>query len=79
MNIKAFGISCAVMWVLVVVWSFVMAMVGVGMAPFQVIDQIYLGWLTPTASGLVLGIVLAIVDGFVGGAIFAWIYNKIAK
>jgi len=77
LNVKAFGITCAVMWTIAVVWTVVLAMLGKGLAPFNVVNQFYLGWLAPTIVGLIIAIVIALVDGFIFGAIFAWIYNKI--
>jgi len=42
------------------------------------VDEIY-GWLGYKAGGIqaVLGVVYGFLDGFVGGAVVAWIYNKL--
>ena len=34
---------------------------------------------TVTPIGSLIGLVWALVDGFIGGAIFAWVYNRIAE
>jgi len=54
-------------------------MLGIGNTPFDLIDQFYLGWLTPTIGGLILGIILAFIDGLIFGLLFGWVYNKISK
>jgi len=78
MKIKAFGVAFGIIWALMVGWAIILAMLGKGMAPYNLFDQFYLGWLNVNAIGLVYGVILAFIDGFVGGAIFAWIYNKIS-
>jgi hypothetical protein len=79
LNILGFGLSAAILYTLGVIWVFIMAMTGVSMAPYEVINGFYLGWLAPTAGGLILGAVFAFVDGFIAALIFAWLYNKISK
>jgi len=79
MKIKALGFTCGIMWALFVMWSVIICMIGVGDAPFNFVDQFYLGWLTPNFAGLILGTVMALVDGFVAGALFAWLYGLFAR
>lgn len=79
LKVKAFGLACAIMWAVVVVWAVVLAMIGKGLAPFNVINQFYLGWLAPTVFGLAMGAAVAFIDGFIAGAVFAWLYNKFVK
>lgn len=78
LNIKGFAVACGVVSALAVVWSVIMAMVGKGVAPFEFFNQFYLGLLSPNAAGLVIGAVIAFIDGLVGGAILAYLYNKLA-
>lgn len=78
-NILAAGVAVAIMYTLGVIWTFIMAMTGVSMVPYEIINGFYLGWLSPTGGGLILAIIFAFIDGFVATAITAWIYNKIAK
>jgi len=42
------------------------------------ISRIYRGY-SVTPAGSFIGLIWAFCDWFVGGAIFAWIYNKLAK
>ena len=79
LNILAFGLAAAILYTIGVIWAFIMAMTGVNMAPYELINGFYLSWLSPTVGGLILGAVIAFVDGFIAAVIFAWLYNKIAK
>jgi len=78
LNVKAFGIASGILTAIWVAWIVVIAMMGKGVVAFEMLNQIYLGLLAPTAKGLVIGVVIAFVDGTVGAMIFAWIYNKLA-
>jgi predicted lipid-binding transport protein (Tim44 family) len=79
LNIKAFGLSAAILYTVGVIWAFIMAMTGVSNAPLEVINGFYLGWLSPTIGGLILGMIIAFIDGLIAAIIFAWLYNKIAN
>ena len=81
LNIKALGLACAILYVVGVLWAYIMAWAGVSQAPFDVLNGFYFGWLGAIASpvlSLIFGLVIAFVDGFVAGAIFAWLYNMFA-
>jgi hypothetical protein len=79
LNIKAFGLSAAILYTVGVIWAFVMAMTGTSSVPLELINGFYFGLLSPSIGGLLLGTVIAFVDGLVAALIFAWLYNKIAK
>lgn len=79
LNVKSFAIVCGIFCAVWVFWSVLIDLVGIGSTPFNFVDQIYFGWLSPTIGGAVLGAALGFVDGLIGGAIFAWLYNVIAK
>lgn len=79
LSIKGFAIACGILWAVAVFWCVLMELVGIGSAPFNVVDQFYFDLLTPTiGGGIILGTVIGFVDGLIFGAIFSWIYNKIA-
>ena len=78
LSVKSFAIVCGILWAVSVFWCVLMELIGVGSAPFHVVDQFYFDLLTPTIGGMILGIVIGFVDGLVFGAIFSWLYNKIA-
>jgi hypothetical protein len=45
----------------------------------QLVASIYPGYhATPSFGQVIVGTLYALVDGAVGGAIFAWLYNRLA-
>jgi len=42
------------------------------------LGKFYLGYSLSWGGGLI-GLIWGFVDGFIGGAIFAWLYNKLGK
>ncbi len=49
---------------------------GYGQSFLDVMASIYPGYrATPSFGQVIVGTLYALVDGFVGGAIFAWLYN----
>ena len=77
LNIKAFALTCGVLWgvgLFFLTW-WVIAFEGSSVAP-TLIGRLYRGY-TISPIGSVIGLIWAFFDGLVGGAIFAWLYNKI--
>lgn len=79
LNVKGFGIVMGTWTAIVVAWAFIMAFTGIGNTPYQLISEFYLGWLSLSIGGMILGIVLSFIDGLVCGLLFAWLYNKFVK
>lgn len=78
LNIKAFALACGIIWGLglfVLTW-WIMAFDGASGDP-TIIGQVYRGY-SISPLGSVAGLVWGVVDGLIGGAIFAWLYNTIA-
>ena len=78
LNIRAFALAGAIMWgsaVLLGTWWIIMLDGPQEGVPF--LGSIYRGYMI-TPVGSLIGMVWAVVDGLIGGAIFAWIYNKVA-
>jgi len=78
LNIKAFALTCGLMWgfgVFALAW-WIMAFEG-PTGEVTIIGKIYRGFsITPLGSFIGLGWALA--DGFVGGLVFAWLYNALS-
>ena len=78
LNIKAFALTCSLIWGLglfFLTWWIIMfdgAQSDPGM-----LGMIYRGY-SITPAGSVIGLVWAALDGLIGGAIFAWLYNVLA-
>lgn len=82
LSIKALTYACAIVWGLAVL------LVGVanllwppyGAAFLGLVSSIYPGYkAVANLANVVVGTLYALVDGAIGGAVFAWIYNQIAK
>ena len=78
LNIKAFGLTCSLIWgfgLFALTW-WIMAFEG-QTGEVTIIGKIYRGF-SITPLGSLIGLGWALVDGFVGGLIFAWLYNIIS-
>ncbi len=80
-NTRAFS------WTFAIFWSFCLLCVGLpslagygyGGALLEVAASIYPGFEADgTVGDLLLGVVFALIDGAIGGWLFAWVYNKFA-
>ena len=74
----ALGIAIGVLWSVSIFFAAIAAMFGWGTAFVQVIASFYIGY-GASIGGAIIGAIWAAVDGFVGGYLLAWIYNKVAK
>ena len=78
LDVKAFSMTCALVWgfgLFLLTW-WIIAFDGATADPIF-IGKLYRGYaLSPTGS--FIGLAWALVDGAIGGAIFAWIYNRLA-
>ncbi len=79
LNVKAFALTCALVWgfgLLLLTWWIIAFEGATGEATF--IGRVYRGYnISPTGS--LVGLGWALVDGLVGGAIFAGLYNLILE
>jgi hypothetical protein len=78
LSVKAFAIACALIWglgIFCLTW-WIIVLEGAG-GPAGFLGRIYPGYaITPLGS--LIGLVWALIDGFLGGLVFAWLYNKLA-
>ena len=78
LDIKAFAVACAIVWgsgVLLGTW-WIILLDGPQDTAVPALGSLYRGF-TLTPVGSLIGLAWACVDGFIGGAIFAWLYNKL--
>jgi hypothetical protein len=78
LNVKAFALTCALVWGLglfFLTW-WVIAFDGAS-REITLVGRIYRGY-TLSPMGSVVGLLWALADGLIGGAIFAWLYNALA-
>jgi hypothetical protein len=75
LNIRAFGLTCGLVWgfgVFALTWWIIAFDGATGQVPF--LGHLYRGY-SISPIGSFIGLVWALGDGFVGGAVFAWLYN----
>jgi len=78
LNVVAFALACALVWgvgLFLMTW-WMIAFEGATGEP-TLLGKCYRGY-SISPIGSVAGLVWALGDGLVGGAIFAWLYNWIA-
>lgn len=79
LNIKALALTAGILWgaaVFLAAW-WIQLTGHVGGDP-TLLERIYLGYAF-TPLGSVIGLVWGFVDGLIGGALFAWLYNTLAR
>jgi hypothetical protein len=77
LNIKAFAITAALFWGLCLflcTWWIILLDGATGQT--AAIGAIYRGY-NISAAGSFIGLAWGLIDGLIGGAIFAWLYNLI--
>jgi len=77
LNIRAFAITCALVWgggLLLLTW-WIMLFEGPTRVP-TFIGMIYRGY-NISFTGSLVGLLWGLADGLIGGAIFAWLYNRL--
>ncbi len=81
-NIKAAAVAAGLLWgVLAMCATGVgnLLVVGYGQAFLDVMASVYPGYeATPTVGQVIIGTLYGLLDGALGGAAFAWLYNAIA-
>lgn len=75
LDVRAFALTCALIWgpgLFLITW-WIIAFDG-ATAEATLIGKVYRGY-TLTPLGSVIGLIWGLLDGLIGGAIFAWLYN----
>lgn len=79
LDIRAFSLTCALLLgfgLFLATW-WIMAFDGSSADP-TLIGKLYRGY-NITPMGSLIGLAWGLVDGLVGGAIFAWLYNLLSS
>ena len=78
LDVKAFALTCGIICgvgLFLITWWIILFEGATGEP--TIIGRVYLGYkICPLGS--IIGLVWAFVDGLIGGAIFAWLYNRIS-
>ena len=75
LDVKAFALTCAIVWgagLFMTTW-WIIFLDGPSDGP-TFLGSLYRGY-SVTPVGSLIGLAWAVVDGLIGGAIFAWLYN----
>ena len=76
---KAFGLAFGILWGGSLVFMGLLAMVCSWAQPFvDFLSVMYVGY-SVTVVGILIGAVWGFLDGFIGGVLLAWLYNKLLK
>ena len=79
LSVKAFALTSGILWgALVCLATLWLLMMGYDGQLISQLDHFYLGY-SFSAVGAFVGLLWGFVDGAVCGAVFAWLYNKLAK
>ena len=76
LSVTKFGIAGGITWALGVLLLGLLGTYGVKTPLIGAIGTLYIGY-SATILGSIIGAIWAFIDGFIGCAIFAWIYNKL--
>ena len=79
LNVKAFALACGLIWgigLFLLTW-WVIAFEG-ATHEMTLIGHVYRGY-NISAAGSFIGLIWGFVDGLIGGAVLAWLYNALAK
>ena len=82
LNAKALALAAGTVWggCLLLVGLINLAFPSYGLAWLQLAASIYPGYHGPAGLGSVVVVMLyGLVDGAVAGAVFGWVYNRVAR
>ena len=78
LNVKAFALTAGLFWgfgLLFITWWIIIFEGASG--DVTIVGRVYKGY-NISFSGSLIGFIWAFVDGIIGGAIFAWLYNVVS-
>ena len=79
LSVKALAITTAILWGFAVLIMSIANQLNpdYGVAFLDVVSSVYPGYQTGQGiNSILIGTVYAVIDGAIGGAIVAWVYNK---
>lgn len=78
-DVRAAGLSVGIAWAAgVVILAFLAAKADYAQPIVELIGSGYLGY-EASFQGALVGAVWALADGFIGGAVIAWLYNELSQ
>ncbi len=81
MKISIIGMSVGLggFWGIAAFWCVFLRLLGIGTVPYDLVDQLCLGLLSPTLSGALVGSAFGFFMGVGSGIIGGVVYNGIAE
>jgi len=82
LNLKAFALAGGIVWGGVILMVSVCNLVwpGYGVNFLELVSSVYPGYTPFTGVGsVIIGTLYGVVDGGIGGLIFVWLYNALAR
>jgi TRAP-type mannitol/chloroaromatic compound transport system permease large subunit len=82
LNTKALALTSAILWGLAMLAMSLANLIwgNYGQQFLQTMSSVYPGYYaTRNIAEVIVGTLYGAVDGLVGGAVFAWLYNQFAK
>jgi hypothetical protein len=78
LDVKALALGLGTAWASCMLFVGVASVFGWGSELVRVMSSVYLGF-APTVPGAVIGALWGFLDGAIGGAIIALVYNALVK
>ena len=81
LNVRAMALTIGILWA----FAFFLIAAGqqawptFGVAFLEVMDGLYPGYAPGGFGSVIVGSLYALVDGAIGGGIFAWVYNRFRR
>jgi hypothetical protein len=80
LNVRAWALTCAIVWggAMLVMSLLNLAWAGYAESFLHAMASVYPGYhATRSLVDVVIGTVYGTADGFIGGAIFSWLHNRL--
>jgi len=78
LNVRALGLAGGIVWGLAIfLLTYWFLLFGYGGTMLAKLSNVYLGY-SVTWYGAFVGLIWGFIDGFIGCAVLAWLYNKFA-
>ncbi len=80
LSVKSLALTAAILWGAAVFLTGIANLIwpGYGLKLLELAASLYPGYSVGGFGSVVVGTLYALLDGFVAGAIFAWLYNRLA-
>ena len=79
LNVKAFGLACGIVWgVAMLILGLLNTFGNWGTGIERAMATLYIGYRS-TILGSIIGGIWGFFDAGIGGAVLAWLYNKLQK